>query len=126
MLSDIIRWIHYFVVLFLFFGFLLPPKYVWTYVLFVIILKIHWMKNNDKCILTELEHRLTGTNNNNNNNNTRYPFIGKMFSYVNISMTDEQYDYIFNVLIIILVFYSTCKYKSYLKKQNKIKYKLIK
>ena len=121
MISNIIRWIHYLIVLFLFFGFLLPEKYLWTYILFVIVLKIHWMKNNDKCILTEVEQYFNNKTNNNNEmkTDTRYPFMSSMLSNVNISMTDEQYDFIFNVVIVITVFYSTCKYKKYLSNVKK-------
>ena len=122
MISNIIRWIHYLIVLFLFFGFLLPDKYVWTYILYVIILRIHWLINNDKCILTELEQKFSPIEEQ-MRTDTRYPFIGKMMSNFNIAFTDEQYDGIFNVFIIIALFYSICRYNNYL---SNITYKLVK
>jgi hypothetical protein len=122
MIINIIRWIHYAIVLFFLFGFLLPDKYVWTYILFVIILKIHWMTNNDKCILTELEEKFNPIQER-MISDTRYPFIGKMMKNFNIILSDEQYDIIFNVLIVIAVFYSIYRYKKYL---SNIKYKLVK
>jgi hypothetical protein len=88
------------------------------------------LKNNDRCILTDIEQQLNKNNNNNNNNNdlemksdTRYPFIGRMMSNINIYISDKQYDFMFDVVIVILVFYSACKYKKYLvvTKQNLIK-----
>lgn len=42
--------------LFMLFGFLLPRKYLVYYIIFWFIIQVHWLSNNGKCVLTELEN----------------------------------------------------------------------
>lgn len=54
-LNNIIFVLHIFVLLFAVLGFLLPKKYLIVHLLLWPIIIIHWITNNDNCILTELE-----------------------------------------------------------------------
>jgi len=54
-LDSFIFVIHILVLLFAVFGFLLPKKYLILHLLMWPAILIHWLTNDDKCVLTELE-----------------------------------------------------------------------
>ena len=60
MLSSFIHIFHRILTYFTLFGFLLPRKYLIYHLFFYPSMIIHWMTNNNKCILTELEIKLSG------------------------------------------------------------------
>jgi hypothetical protein len=57
-LIKILLFIHGLFVLFLFFGFLLPKKYLLLHLVTWPLVWLHWQLNNQKCILTEWEFNL--------------------------------------------------------------------
>jgi hypothetical protein len=114
MISNVIRLLHYLIVFFFFFGFLLPDKYVSYYLLFVIIIKLHWLTNNNECVLTQLEQYYDQDKKVDMRTDTRYPFINSMANPIGIYLSDDQYDYIFNVIVSILFLYGIYKYRRYL------------
>lgn len=123
-ISSFVRLIHYIIVFFIFFGFLLPDKYIKYHLFFIVILKIHWITNNDKCILTQIEQHFDN-NNNNNDDDTKYPFMNKLLDLINVHLTDKNYDCIFDKIILLLFIYDLYKY-NYLRLDKKFNYKLIK
>ena len=60
MLALLIHIFHRVFTYFTLFGFLLPKKYLIYHLLCFPGILIHWMTNNNKCILTELEIQLSG------------------------------------------------------------------
>ena len=57
-LDSFIFVIHILVIIFGLFGFLLPKKYLILHLLMWPIVLIHWLKNNDKCIISQIEKSL--------------------------------------------------------------------
>lgn len=85
-LSDrILILIHKLFVFFIFFGFLLPRKYLLLHFFTYPILKLHWFLNNNKCFLTELH--------NNNVEARDYPFMRQLFSDLGLKLTNKQVEY---------------------------------
>lgn len=59
-LTNLVVFIHTLIVLFLFWGFLLPKKYLIYHLIAWPIVWLHWQLNNQRCILTEWEFKLRG------------------------------------------------------------------
>jgi hypothetical protein len=57
-LLFILYFIHKLIVVILLFGFLLSPNYLIYYILLWPFMLLHWITNDNKCILYELEDRL--------------------------------------------------------------------
>lgn len=62
MLALIVHILHRILVYFNLFGFLLPKKYLIYHLFLWPIILIHWLTNNNKCFLTQLEIQLSGNN----------------------------------------------------------------
>lgn len=60
LLINILVFSHSLIVLFLFWGFLLPKKYLVYHLIAWPIVWLHWQLNNQRCILTEWEFKLRG------------------------------------------------------------------
>jgi hypothetical protein len=116
MISDIIKYFHYFSTTFLFFGFLLPEKYLGYYLLFVVILRVHWLTNNNSCILTELEEKYS--NKKIEITTTKYPFMTRMGNEFGFYFNDDQYIMIFDYGLSLILCYTLFKYYCYKTKQN--------
>lgn len=55
-LADLVRFLHYAMVLCVFLGPWLPRKYLPYYMLFVLLIFLDWNDLDGMCILTKLEH----------------------------------------------------------------------
>ena len=60
MFSLFVHVFHRVIVYITIFGFLLPKKYLLYHLLLFPIMLVHWILNDNKCILTELEVKLSG------------------------------------------------------------------
>ena len=62
-LADVVKLVHLTLMLFILTGWLMPWKWVWMSVIILVpALHIHWITNNDVCILTTIEWKLRGMN----------------------------------------------------------------
>ena len=60
-LADVVKLVHLTLMLFILTGWLMPWKWVWTSIIILVpALHIHWITNNNVCILTTIEWRLRG------------------------------------------------------------------
>lgn len=75
-LIKLVNLIHKFVIYFIFLGIFLPKNYLFMHLLLVPTIVIHWVINNDKCILTELEYKLKNEEYQSND----YPFAKSFFA----------------------------------------------
>lgn len=58
-LADIVRYSHILLILFILVGpFLLPKKYLYYYIILVILIFMDWNDLDGQCILTRIEHWL--------------------------------------------------------------------
>jgi hypothetical protein len=78
--------IHKLIVFFMFFGFLLPKKYLWLHLLMYPIVRLHWFLNNNKCFLTELQFE--------NVQGDDYPFMKQFFRDIGFNLSNQQLQYI--------------------------------
>ena len=78
--------IHTLVVLYGFFGFLSPKKYLIFHALFWPLMLIHWNTNGNKCILSDLENKVDNTY-----ANEEWPFMRKFFGP---AMSDKMIGYL--------------------------------
>jgi len=60
MLALLIHITHRIIVYITLFGFILPKKYLKYHLFMWPIILLHWLTNNNRCILTELEEKITG------------------------------------------------------------------
>jgi hypothetical protein len=93
-IKIIINIIHKLLVYFMFFGVLLPEKYLLYFVITWPFIYIHWQLNNNRCILTELEYYLDNkpyppTIDKDHD----YPFMKSVLGDFGISMDDENIHY---------------------------------
>jgi len=59
MLADIVRYIHISLIVFVLFGpFILPKKYLYYYIILVILIFMDWNDLDGQCILTRIEYWL--------------------------------------------------------------------
>ena len=58
-LCSVVKIVHLLVVLFISFGFLLPKEYLWIHLCGWPLIRIHWLMNNNYCILSQIEIALT-------------------------------------------------------------------
>ena len=61
----IVIWIHIFIILALIFGFFIHDKYLIYYLIIWPAIYIHWLFNDDRCMLTEIEYILNDNHYNN-------------------------------------------------------------
>lgn len=93
LLGNIINNIHHIIVLFIYTGgYILPEKYLKYYLLFVILLPIHWKINKNKCILTEWENKLK---------NIKGIFVPRFFEFYGIKL--KNYTLLKNILVSLSV-----------------------
>lgn len=82
---------HKLLVYFMMFGFLLPRKYLFYHLITFPLIILHWIFNEEKCFLTELEYKLKGlkdapvyTKDHN------YPFMKRVYADFGFHPTNEQ------------------------------------
>ena len=95
---------HKLLVYFMFFGCILPPKYLPLHIALWPIVYVHWQFNNNKCILTELELKMRGIKkipSVENDHGSDYYFMKKILSDMNISLTDHQMKYMTYILFTV-------------------------
>ena len=56
--ANIVSLIHIFIGIIMYFGILLPEKYLIWYILVVSLIHYHWQFNDGYCILTTIEYKL--------------------------------------------------------------------
>jgi hypothetical protein len=115
---QLITLLHFFITIFTFFGILLPNKYIKYYILFIIILQIHWLTNNNECIITQIEQKYATDMNiihEQMKSDTKYPFMEKIFNKINVSFDDSQYDILYNITIPLLFIYALYKHRQFIK-----------
>jgi hypothetical protein len=123
--------IHKLIVFFLLFGWLLPIKYIHLHIIAVPIILVHWQLNNNKCIVTEIEHYLRCEVDNlpyelaenspdvNTHVDNRDDFVLKLLKQLNInfnSKTIKKYVIVGLMISWSLSFYKFYKYKKQCKK----------
>jgi hypothetical protein len=88
-LIGLIIFIHELLIYFLIFGFLLSKNYLIYHIIFLPVTYIHWMTNNDKCFLTDLEYKLKNKDSPYTHDNAN-PFMKRFFSKFGINLTDDN------------------------------------
>jgi hypothetical protein len=73
------------------FGFILPKQYLLYHLLSFPIIYLHWMTNNNKCILSELEHYLKGTK----YDNESYEYVKKLYSELGFNIPKNKVSLVF-------------------------------
>ena len=102
-LADIVRWLHLFIVLFVFVGpFILSHKYLPHYLLLILIIFIDWNDLDGMCILTKLEHYLrTGEWVSTSPTEGGPEFFRPILRYFGIHLTRTEADRLNNFLFLI-------------------------
>ena len=88
-LKFIVRYIHGFIFFALIVGVFVPGKYLIYYLIIWPAIYIHWIFNNDQCMMTDLENKLDD-NHYNNIEEFRY------FSYINFFKLCRKYNIYFD------------------------------
>ncbi len=82
----ILTFLHHFVIIFIMCGiFFKTKKWVIAYILFIVILFIHWHTNNNKCILSELKKNMCKNSPNKNTWSARF----KIYSGISKKLKDK-------------------------------------
>jgi hypothetical protein len=102
---KLLRFIHHFILIFQFVAIF---KYPLLSIIINIIVKIHWIINNDKCILTENVNNYCGYNPKKfialNNNFTKYRRLYQLIlGIIGYYITNKKTEYINLILIYFLV-----------------------
>jgi hypothetical protein len=103
-LYKLVKLIHYFIVTFLLFGFLLPLKLLYIHAFFLPFVCLHWKINNNTCILTTLECKIENKDIIPKIDN--YQNIKKLLARININIDipdNKIHDYIVKYLVLIWV-----------------------
>lgn len=92
---SIIVILHKLLVYFMFFGCFLPAKYLPFHLVAWPLVYLHWIMNNNKCALTQLELKLrTGDSNNaptvDKDHDGDYYFMKKLLADFNLELRDDQ------------------------------------
>jgi hypothetical protein len=86
-LAKVVKYSHFSLGIFIVFGFLIPKKYLIFHIVFWPLLVIHWKTNNNKCVLTQVEHFLNDTKETNDE-----PFILKHVKNFGFNVTEKFVD----------------------------------
>jgi hypothetical protein len=103
-IANLIKYIHYLVILYVFTGhYLTPIKYLHYYLFLIIFIFLDWNDYDGQCILTKLEHYFrTGTMNQlsvvEGGPQFFRPIVNKLF---NLKLTPIEADRLYNFLFMI-------------------------
>jgi hypothetical protein len=93
--------LHRFISIFMYFGWIFNNKVILViYILIFLILLIHWVTNDWKCILTQYENKKCGFSRKQN-----YDFVYKLFQKDIAAIVGI----IFKIIVLIIVFYKLFK-----------------
>ena len=124
-LADIISIVHSLLGIFIYSGFiLLPEKYLPHYIIFIILIHIHWKFNDDKCILTVWENNIRNVNSV-KAGYENITYVTRFLSYFYIYIDDDT-----SVLLVVwsqrmLCVFALIRYLNYINNKNIHETKLI-
>lgn len=97
-----ILWIHHLVAIFIIFGWLSTSRVVlYTYILLLIVVFLHWNLNNGRCIITQIVNRMCGYD--------EMAQFNDFFQLIGVKKYKIWDDYLVYVYIIIAVMISIYK-----------------
>jgi Protein of Unknown function (DUF2784). len=87
-LADVVYVVHFVICMFLWFGCLLPSRFLVYHMVVILLIDIQFILTDDKCVLTVLEDDLRNRPSSYSTGGES-PFFGRIFSFLGI--TDNNY-----------------------------------
>ena len=105
-LSNLVRFAHFLLIIILIFGIFLPSKYLIYYLILLPGMYIHWHFNDNKCMLTELESvfddKYTYLNNHEEMRYYKYLYVFDLLKKIKIYPGNYDFftSYLYNIFFI--------------------------